>query len=34
MEQSAYLISISAGIFYLIVGLRLLRLSVRTGERP
>jgi hypothetical protein len=34
MEQSAYLISIAAGIFYLIAGYRLLRLSGRTGERP
>jgi hypothetical protein len=34
MEQIAYLISIAAGIFYLIAGYRLLRLSGRTGERP
>jgi hypothetical protein len=34
MEQSAYLISIAAGIFYLIASYRLLRLSRRTGERP
>lgn len=34
MEQSAYLISIAAGSFYLIAGYRLLRLSGRTGERP
>jgi hypothetical protein len=34
MEQIAYLISTAAGIFYLIVGYYLLRLSGRTGERP
>jgi hypothetical protein len=34
MEQSANLISIAAGIFYLVAGVRLLRLSGRTGERP
>jgi len=34
MEQSAYLISIAAGIFYLIASYRLLRLSRLTGERP
>jgi hypothetical protein len=34
MEQSAYLISIAAGIFFLIAGYRLLRLSGRTRERP
>jgi hypothetical protein len=34
MEQSAYLISIAAGIFYLTAGYRMLRLSGRTGERP
>jgi hypothetical protein len=34
MEQSAYLISIAAGIFYLIASYRLLRLNRRTGERP
>jgi hypothetical protein len=34
MEQSAYLISIAAGVFYLIAGYRLLRLSRRTGEHP
>jgi hypothetical protein len=34
MEQSAHLISIAAGAFYLIASYRLLRLSGRTGERP
>jgi hypothetical protein len=34
MELNANLISIAAGIFYLIAGYRLLRLSGRTGERP
>ncbi len=34
MEQIAYLISTAAGIFYLIVGYYLLRLTGKTGERP
>ena len=34
MELNANLISIAAGIFYLIAGYRLLRLSGRTRERP
>ncbi len=34
MQESAQLISIAAGIFYLIAGHRLFRLSGRTGERP
>ncbi len=34
MEENAYIISIAAGIFYLIASLRLIRLSRRNGERP
>jgi hypothetical protein len=34
MEESAYIISIAAGTFYLIAGVRLTRLSRSTGERP
>ena len=34
MEESAYIISIAAGTFYLIASLRLIRLSRRNGERP
>ena len=34
MEQIGYLISIAAGVFFLIAGYRLLRLSGRTRERP
>jgi hypothetical protein len=34
MEESAYILSIAAGIFYLIASLRLIRLSRRNGERP
>jgi len=34
MEQIAYLISITAGVFFLIAGYRLLRLSGRTREHP
>jgi hypothetical protein len=34
MQESAHFISIAAGIFYLIAGHRLLRLSRRTRERP
>ncbi len=34
MEESAYITSILAGAFYLIAGLRLIRLSRRNGERP
>jgi hypothetical protein len=34
MEESAYIISIAAGAFYVIASLRLIRLSRRNGERP
>ncbi len=34
MEENAYLTSIAAGAFYVIVGARLLRLGRRTRERP
>jgi len=34
MEDNAYITSIAAGAFYLVVGLRLIRLSRKTGERP
>jgi len=34
LEAGAYLISISAGAFFLFAGVRLLRLSVRTREHP
>jgi hypothetical protein len=34
MEENAYITSIIAGSFYLIAGLRLLRLHRRTRERP
>jgi hypothetical protein len=34
MEVFAYIISIAAGVFYLVAGLRLFRLSRQTGERP
>jgi hypothetical protein len=34
VEESAFLISILAGTFYLIASLRLIRLSGRTHERP
>jgi len=34
MEQNAYLTAVIAGIVYLIASVRLLRLSLRTRERP
>ncbi|MBW1843371.1 MAG: hypothetical protein JRE38_07230 [Deltaproteobacteria bacterium] len=34
MEENAYIASIAAGIFFLVAGVRLLRLHRRTGERP
>jgi hypothetical protein len=34
MEENAYIASIVASAFYLIAGVRLLRLNRRTGERP
>lgn len=34
MEDSAYFTSIVAGTFYLVASYRLLRLGLRTGERP
>jgi putative Ca2+/H+ antiporter (TMEM165/GDT1 family) len=34
MEDSAYIGGAIAGLFYLIAGIRLMRLSLRTGETP
>ena len=34
MEESAYILSLAAGTFYLVASLRLIRLSRRNGERP
>ncbi|MBW1843367.1 MAG: hypothetical protein JRE38_07210 [Deltaproteobacteria bacterium] len=34
MEETAYIISMAAGAFYLIVACRLLQLSRKTGEHP
>jgi hypothetical protein len=34
MEESAYITSVAAGIFYMVASVRLLRLNRRTGERP
>jgi hypothetical protein len=34
MEENAYITSILAGVFYLVVGVHLLRLHRRTGEWP
>jgi len=34
MEENAYLTSILASVFYLVVGVHLLRLHRRTGKRP
>jgi len=34
MEELSYIVSVLTGSFYLVAGLRLLRLSLQTGERP
>jgi hypothetical protein len=34
MEENAYIGGAIAGLFYLIAGIRLFRLSLRTGEAP
>ncbi len=34
MEESAYIGGVIAGLFYLVAGIRLVRLSLRTHEAP